>query len=114
MNTPKEAYAGKRPDVGHFRIFGSSIYFHVTKDARKKLEPTIDLRIFVGYTDTHYKYWVYLLTNRMIVVQRDVRFDDEKAMRVSLEREIEIHAVEELLAPKVEEAQIDVEQPHAE
>jgi len=40
MKTSKEAYYGKRPDVGHFRIFGSSVYFHVTKDARKKLEPT--------------------------------------------------------------------------
>jgi len=36
---------GKRLDVGHFRIFGSSVYWHVTKDARKKLEPTMELGI---------------------------------------------------------------------
>ena len=40
MKTPEEAYSSKRPDVGHFRIFGSSLYFHVTKDAQKKLDPT--------------------------------------------------------------------------
>ena len=39
MKTPEETFSDKRPDVGHFRIFGSSVYCHVTKDARKKLEP---------------------------------------------------------------------------
>eukprot|EP00253_Pinus_taeda_P004358 PITA_04358 len=43
MKTPEEAFPGKRPDVGHFRIFGSSVYCHVTKDARKKLKPTVEL-----------------------------------------------------------------------
>eukprot|EP00253_Pinus_taeda_P020075 PITA_20075 len=84
MKTPEEAYSGKRPDVGHFRIFGSLVYFHVTKDAWKKLEPTIELGIFVGYIDTPHNYLVYFSTNRMTVVRRDVRFDEEKAMRVPL------------------------------
>ena len=43
------------------------------------------------------------------MVRRDVRFDEEKAMRVSLERELQLHVVEEILATKVEESQIDVE-----
>lgn len=42
----------------------------------------------------------------MTLVCRDVRFDEEKAMQVSLERELELHVDEEL--------RIDVEQPHAE
>eukprot|EP00253_Pinus_taeda_P035537 PITA_35537 len=86
MNTLEEAFFGKRPDVGHLRIFGSSVYCHVTKDARKKLEPTTDLGIFVGYTDTPHNYQVYLATRY----------------------------VEEPLVPKEEEPQTDVEQPHAE
>lgn len=114
MKTLDEAYSNKRPDVGHFKIFGSSIYFHVTKDAWKKLDLTIELGIFVGYTDTPHNYRVYMLTSRMIVVRRDIKFNEEKAIRVSLERELELHADEEILAPKVEEPQIDVEQPHAE
>src|ERR1700733_12082780 len=52
MKTPEEAFSGKRLDVGHFRIFGSLVYCHVTKDAWKKLEPTTKLVIFVGYTYT--------------------------------------------------------------
>jgi len=38
MCTLEEAFPWKKPDVGHFRIFGSSLYFHVTKHAQKKLE----------------------------------------------------------------------------
>ena len=67
----------------------------------------------MGHTDTPQNYQVYLPTNRMTVVRRDVKFDEEKAMRVSLERELEIHANQEILAPKVEEPQIDLEKPHA-
>ena len=36
----------------------------------------------------------------MKVVCRDVKFDEENAMRCSLEREIQLHAYEEILAPK--------------
>ena len=86
MKTLKEAYYYKRPDVGHFRIFWSSIYFHVTKDAQKKLDQTVELGIFLGYTDTPHIYQVYLLTSRMTVVRKDIKFDEEKAMRVSLKR----------------------------
>ena len=101
MKTSKDDYFGKRPDVGHFRTFGSLVYFHVTKDAWRKLELTTKLAIFVGYIDTPHNYWVYLPTNKMIVVRRDVRFDEEKFMKVSLEREFQIHVIEEVLVAKV-------------
>ena len=63
----------------------------------------------MGYMDTPHNYQVYLPTSRITMVRRDVKFDEENAMRVSLERELELHAYEELLAPKVEEPQISVE-----
>ena len=84
---------------------------HVTKDARKKVEPTTEIGIFLGYTDTPHNYRVYFPNNRMIVVRRDIKFDEEKAMRLSLERELDLHVDEELLVPKNEPQ--DVEQPHA-
>jgi len=99
--------------VAHFRIFGSLVHYHVTKDARKKLEPTTKLDIFVGYTDTPHNYRAYLPSHRMKVVIRDVNFNEEKAMRCSLERELQLHADVEILAPK-KEPQDDVEQPHVE
>jgi len=112
MKTPEEAYSSKMPDIGHFRIFGSSVYCHVAKDGWKNLQLTTKLGIFLEYTDTPQNYRVYLLTNKMMVVCRDFRFNEEKAMPVSLERELEIHEDEELLSPNVEEPQIDVENPH--
>eukprot|EP00253_Pinus_taeda_P010762 PITA_10762 len=113
MKTPKEAFSGKRLDVNHFRIFGSLVYFHVTKDAWKKLELTSELGLLVGYTDTPHTYRVYLPTSRRIMVCRDLKFDEQKAMRVSLERELQLQDVKELLVPKEEEPQTNVEQLHA-
>eukprot|EP00253_Pinus_taeda_P024974 PITA_24974 len=95
-------------------IFVSTVYCHVTKDAQKKLESTTELGILVGYTDTPHNYWVYLPTNQRAVVRRDLKFDDKKAMRVSLERELQLQVVEEILVPKEEQPQTDAKQPHAE
>ncbi|MCY6488312.1 hypothetical protein, partial [Actinobacillus pleuropneumoniae] len=75
MSTPKEDFLRKKPNVAHFKIFGSSVYYHVTKDAKKNLERKIKFGIFVGYTDTPHNYQVYLSSNRMIVVRRDVKFN---------------------------------------
>ena len=45
----------------------------------------------------------------MTVVRRDIKFNEEKAMKLSLERELDLHAEEELLIPKYD--YIDVVQP---
>lgn len=72
MSTPEEEFSGKKPDVSYFRIFGSSVYYHVTKYSRNNLEPTIEIGIFVGSTDTPHKYRVYLPKNTMNVVRQDI------------------------------------------
>ena len=102
MSTPEEDFTGKKPDISHLKIFGSSVYIHVTKDARKKLEPTAEVGIFVGYIETPHNYHVYFPNNRMVVVRRDIKFDEGKAMQLSLERELHLHVEEELLSPKDE------------
>jgi len=76
MKTPEEAFFENRLDFSHVRIFGSSIFFHVTKDAQKKLEPTVELGILVGYTDTPHNYWVVLPNIQRTVGCRDLRFDE--------------------------------------
>ena len=68
MSTPEEAFTGKKPDISHLNIFGSSIYIHVKKDAKKKLEPTVEVGIFLGYTKTPHNYHVYFPDNQMTVV----------------------------------------------
>ena len=80
MKTLEEAYSSKRPDVGHFETFGSSVYCHMTKDARKKLEPTTELGIFLGYTSKPHNYQVYFSTSQRTVVCKDLKFEEKKAM----------------------------------
>ena len=85
--TPKEAFSGKKPDVGHFRIFGCLTYSYVPKENRTKLEPTADNEIFVGYSETSKYYQIYILAQRKVVFRRDVKFEEERAFRRSYELE---------------------------
>ena len=107
ISTPKEAFIGKNPDVSHCKIFGSFVYVHVTKEARKKLEPTVEVGIFVGYIETPHNYHVYFPNSKMTIVRRDIKIDEEKYMWLSLERELDLHAEEELLVPKDESQDVD-------
>ena len=107
MSTPEEAFSGKRPDISHLQIFGSPVYMHVTKDARRKLDLTTEVGIFVGYTDTPHKYHVYFPDRHNIVVRRDIKFHEEKAMKCSLEREPHLHADVEILVLKDEPQDVD-------
>jgi len=114
MKTLEEAFSRKRPDVGHFRIFGSSVYCHVTKDPWKKLESTTELGILVGYIDTPHNYQVYFPTSRRTMVHIDLNWNELKSMWICPERELKLQAEEEILVPKEEEPQTDAKQLHAE
>eukprot|EP00253_Pinus_taeda_P030542 PITA_30542 len=74
MSTAEEAYSSKRPNISHLRVFGSPVYMHVMKDARKKLELTAEVGIFLGYTGTPHNYRVYFPDSRKTVVRRDIKF----------------------------------------
>jgi hypothetical protein len=38
--TPEEVFTGKKPSVGHLRIFGNPVYIHIPKEKRTKLKPS--------------------------------------------------------------------------
>ena len=59
MSTLEESFTGKKPDVSPTKIFGSAVYVCVTKNARKKLEPTAEVGIFMAYTETPHNYRVF-------------------------------------------------------
>jgi hypothetical protein len=81
--TPEEAFTGKRPEIGHLRIFGCLVYCHVPTEKRTKLEPTAEKGILVGYSETSKAYRVYIPALRKTVVRRDVRFEEDRALRKS-------------------------------
>ena len=50
--TPEKVFTGKKPEVGHFCIFGCLTYSHIPFEKRTKFEPTTEGGIFVGYGET--------------------------------------------------------------
>jgi len=58
--TPKEMFTGKKPDVSHFRVFGSPVYFHVPKEKRSKLGASGKKGIFVVYSENSKGYGIYV------------------------------------------------------
>ena len=83
--TLEEAYSGKKPEVGHFKIFGCLTYSHVPSKKRSKLEPTAEKGIFVGYDEIYKAYCIYIPARKQTVVRRDVKFKEDKAFRKSRE-----------------------------
>ena len=83
--TPEEAYSGKKPEVGHFWIFGCLTYSHVASKKRTKLEPTTEKGIFVGYDEISKAYRIYIPARKQTVVRQDVKFEEDKPFRKSCE-----------------------------
>jgi hypothetical protein len=81
--TLEEAFSGKKPEVGHFRIFGCLTYSHVPSEKRTKLESTAEKGIFVGYSETSKAFCIYIPSLRKTVLRRDVRFEEDRAFRKS-------------------------------
>ena len=46
--TLKEAFIGVKPKIGHFKIFGCTMYFHVPKEMKSKLDPSGRKDTFMG------------------------------------------------------------------
>jgi hypothetical protein len=81
--TPEEAFSGKKPEVGHFRIFGCITYSYVPSEKRTKLDPMAERGIFVGYSETSKAFCIYLPSLRKTVLRSDVRFEEDETFRKS-------------------------------
>ena len=60
-------------------------YSQVPKEKRTKLDATAEKGIFVGYREASKAYRIYVPALRIVVVRRDVRFEEDKAFRRSRE-----------------------------
>jgi hypothetical protein len=83
--TPEEAFTVVNPEVGHFRIFGCPIYFHISKEKRSKLDPSGRKGTFVGYNESSKAYRIYIPGQRQIKVSKDLIFEEEITFRRSKE-----------------------------
>ena len=50
--TPKEVFTRTRTNVSHIRIFGNVCYCNVHANTRKKLDPSEEKGLLVGYSKT--------------------------------------------------------------
>ena len=74
--TPKEAWSKIKPDVSHFRVFGSRAWAHIPDEKRKALQPKSEQCIFVGYSEEIKGYRLLQPHSKNIIIRRDVKFDE--------------------------------------
>jgi len=70
--SPYEAWTGKKPRLGHIRVFGFDAFVHVPKQLRKKWDRKSEKMLLVGYQADSCNYRLYNPRIRKIVVSRDV------------------------------------------
>lgn len=78
--TPFEKFWGKKPDVGHMRVFGCKATMHVPKEQRDKLDPVAEDVIFVGYPKHSKAYKLVCRGNGglKVKVSANVRFREDR------------------------------------
>ncbi|MCO5609564.1 hypothetical protein L7F22_063793 [Adiantum nelumboides] len=74
--TPFQAYYGCKPTVLHFRVFGCSVFVHIPKEKRQKLDFKSRKLLFLGYSAESDAYRLYDPDTRTTTVSRDVVFDE--------------------------------------
>jgi hypothetical protein len=81
--TPLQAWCGRRPDVSHFRIFGSPAYMHIPKTLLTKLDAKGKLCMFIGYCTESKAYRLWDFQGRGVVISRDVLFNEDDFSTIS-------------------------------
>eukprot|EP00253_Pinus_taeda_P028274 PITA_28274 len=107
-------FTGKKPDVPHFRIFGSHVYFHVPKEKRNKLGASRKKGIFVGYSENTKGYRIYVAGQREVEISHDVTFDEDMPL-IKVDNLPTLRSSQEAdtreLKEKEDETMPDVEEP---
>ena len=74
--TPFEAWSSCKPEVTHFRIFGSRAWARIPSEKRKELDPQSTACIFVGYFDDVKGYRLIDPSTDNIFIERSVQFEE--------------------------------------
>jgi hypothetical protein len=74
--TSEEAWNKIKPEVSHFRVFGSISWAHILDEKRKALQPKSEKCIFVGYYEYVKGYKLLQSPCNEISIRRDVKFDE--------------------------------------
>jgi hypothetical protein len=91
------------PKVSHLKIFGCSVFVHILKEKRTKMDPSGKKGIFVGYCEVSKAFRIYIPGCHHIEISRDVTFDEDATLKKSKRCQLEEVYEEELVAPRVGE-----------
>jgi hypothetical protein len=75
--TPIEGWTGRRPDLAHFRIFGSECFAFVADSKRKDLDPKSIPCVFLGYSQDRKAYRLLKKGTNQVIEARSVRFHEQ-------------------------------------
>lgn len=75
--TPEEVWTGRKVNLAHLKIFGSTVMVHVPKQKRQKLDYKSQKMIFVGYENNTKGYRCIDKATRKITITRDVIFHEQ-------------------------------------
>ncbi|KAL6286215.1 hypothetical protein ACE6H2_010605 [Prunus campanulata] len=76
--TPEEAWSGRKPAVGYFKVFGCIAYARIPDEKRKKLDDKGEKCVFLGISEVSKAYKLFNPVSKKIIISRDVVFDEEK------------------------------------
>ncbi|CAM8929401.1 unnamed protein product [Rhodiola kirilowii] len=75
--TPYEVWSGKPADYSLLRVFGCTVYYHVSEG---KLEPRAKKGIFVGFGDGVKGYRIWSSSEKRVILSRSVIFDENSIL----------------------------------
>ena len=99
--TPYEAWHGRKPSIGHLRVFGCLAYALVPVQQHRKLDDKAMKCIFVGYNSEIKGYKLYHPQSKRILISWDVVYESCAVHGVCVKKEMKTHKVCGALAHNV-------------
>lgn len=75
---PLQRYMGKTIKISPLKVLVFTLYSHIRKEERTKMDPRADLCMMAGYDLASKAYRLYHLVKHKIFVTKDAGFDESK------------------------------------
>jgi len=83
--TPFEAWSGRRPQLGHLKVFGCTAHVRTASPHLKKLDDRSNPMVYLGVEDGSKAHRLFNPQTKRIIVSRDVVFEESRAWTWSVE-----------------------------
>jgi hypothetical protein len=88
QKTPEEAWSGRKLNVSHLKVFGSTAYTQIPTEKRTKLDPKSKKLMITGYKNTHKTYRLVDTDTDKVSFNKDVVDEDVGPCQTSPEFQI--------------------------